>query len=96
MASLALNGITSFSVMPLRLISILGAGIFIFSCVMSIWILFKALFGKVVPGWASTLIPIYILGGLQIMLLGILGEYIGRIYKEVKARPRFIKDIELF
>lgn len=96
MVSLALNGITSFSVVPLRLISVLGVVIFSLSCAMSVWIIFQAFFGKVVPGWASTLIPIYILGGLQIMLIGILGEYIGRIYKEVKARPRFIKEIELF
>lgn len=96
MASLALEGITSFSVVPLRLISILGAAIFLLSCAMSVWIFFKALFGNVVPGWASTVIPIYLLGGLQIMLIGIVGEYIGRIYKEVKARPRFIKDEELF
>ncbi len=96
MASFALDGITSFSVVPLRLVTVAGLLVFIFSCLMSAFILLSVVRGKVVPGWASTVIPIYFIGGIQIIMMGLIGEYIGKIYQEVKARPRFIKDIELF
>jgi len=96
LASLALEGITSFSVVPLRLVAITGALIFLFSCGMTLFYLYHKLMGHTPPGWAGTIIPIYFLGGVQIMFLGLVGEYIGKIYKEVKARPRFIKDEELF
>jgi polyisoprenyl-phosphate glycosyltransferase len=96
LASLALDGITSFSVVPLRLVTFTGALIFLFSCAMTLFYLYEKLVGHTPPGWAGTVIPIYFLGGVQIMFLGLVGEYIGKIYKEVKARPRFIKDEELF
>ena len=96
MLAFAFDGITSFSVAPLRIVTVAGALIFLFSCVMSGFVLLSVIRGNVVPGWASTVIPIYFLGGVQIMMMGLIGEYIGKIYKEVKARPRFIKDIELF
>ena len=96
LASLALDGITSFSVVPLRLVTFTGALIFLFSCAMTLFYLYHKLAGHTPPGWAGTVIPIYFLGGVQIMFLGLVGEYIGKIYKEVKARPRFIKDEELF
>ena len=96
MLSFALDGITSFSIVPLRFVALAGAAIFIFSLLMTIWILFSVARGNVVPGWASTVIPIYFLGGAQVMLMGIIGEYVGKIYKEVKARPRYIVDTELF
>lgn len=96
LASLALDGITSFSVVPLRLVTFTGVALFLFSCAMTLFYLYHKFMGHTPPGWAGTVIPIYFLGGVQIMFLGLVGEYIGKIYKEVKARPRFIKDEELF
>ena len=91
MLSLALEGVTSFSVIPLRIITSLGLLIFVFSMIMSLYVLSIKIFANTaVPGWASTVLPIYLLGGVQIFCLGIIGEYIGRIYREVKARPRYI------
>jgi len=94
LASLALDGITSFSVVPLRLVTCAGALISLFSCAMTLFYLYEKLVGGTPPGWAGTVIPIYFLGGVQIVFVGVVGEYIGKIYKEVKARPRFIKDEE--
>jgi len=91
MLSLALEGVTSFSVTPLRIITGLGLLIFAFSMLMSLYVLSIKIFtNTAVPGWASTVLPIYLLGGVQIFCVGIIGEYIGRIYREVKARPRYI------
>jgi glycosyltransferase involved in cell wall biosynthesis len=91
MLSLALEGVTSFSVTPLRIITGLGLLIFAFSILMSLYVFSIRLFtNTAVPGWASTVLPIYLLGGVQIFCVGIIGEYIGRIYREVKARPRYI------
>jgi len=95
LVSLALDGITSFSVVPLRLVTCAGALIFLFSCAMTLFYLYHKIMGHTPPGWAGTIIPIYFLGGVQIMFLGLVGEYIGKIYKEVKHRPRFIKEQEL-
>ncbi len=96
MISFALTGITSFSVAPLRMVTVIGFIISFLTLLMSIWVLFGYLRGNVVPGWASTVLPFYLLGGFQILSIGLIGEYIAKIYKEVKARPRFIKDTELF
>lgn len=97
MLSLALNGITSFSIVPLRLVTLTGVLIFILSIIMSGYVVYQATFNQsAVPGWASTVLPIYFIGGIQLLGIGLLGEYIGKIYKEVKARPRFIRDAEVF
>ncbi len=91
MLAFALDGITSFSVIPLRLITISGLLIFSISMLMSLYILLVKLFGdSALPGWASTVLPVYLLGGVQIFFLGIIGEYIGKVYIEVKRRPRYI------
>ncbi len=91
MLSLAWNAITSFSVVPLRLITMIGFMVFSFSIAMVGWTLWIRFFSEqAVPGWASTLIPIYFLGGIQILSIGILGEYLGKVYQETKARPRYI------
>jgi glycosyltransferase involved in cell wall biosynthesis len=91
MVSLSLRGLTSFSIMPLRLIAIMGTVVFAASMVMGGWALLAAVQNPgVVPGWASTVIPVYILGGLQLLALGIVGEYIGKSYMEVKRRPLFL------
>ena len=96
LVGLALDGVTSFSVAPLRLVTIAGALVSLFSGAMALYYLWERLAGRTPPGWASTIIPVYFLGGVQIMSLGVVGEYVGKIYKEVKARPRYIKDEELF
>jgi hypothetical protein len=91
MVGLALDAVTSFSVVPLRLITLLGFLVFLFTAIMSVFILWIRFFTDVaVPGWASTLLPIYFLGGVQIFCLGVIGEYLGKIYSESKARPRFL------
>jgi glycosyltransferase involved in cell wall biosynthesis len=91
MLSFAWDGITSFSVMPLRFITAIGFFIFLATLMMSVWVLGVKLFSdEAVPGWASTVLPIYFIGGIQVLSLGIVGEYIGKIYMETKKRPRFI------
>jgi glycosyltransferase involved in cell wall biosynthesis len=90
MISLAWNGITSTTIAPLRFFSILGFIIFIFSLVQSIWVIRQYFAGNVIPGWASTVIPIYFIGSVQLISIGVIGEYIGKIYLETKKRPRYI------
>lgn len=91
MLELAWNGLTSFSPLPLRLITITGILVSIFSFLTGGWALIaKLFFEKTVPGWASTVVPIYFLGGVQLLSLGIIGEYISKIYSEAKRRPRYI------
>lgn len=90
MLGLALDGITSFSVIPLRAISVLGLAICAFSIVMIAWILYgKIVLDAALPGWASSVVPIYFLGGIQLLSLGIIGEYVAKIYMETKRRPRY-------
>ena len=91
MLSFAWDGITSFSVTPLRFITAIGFLIFLITLIMSFWVLGVKLFSdEAVPGWASTVLPIYFIGGIQLFSIGIVGEYIGKIYMETKERPRFI------
>lgn len=94
MLSFAIDGITSFSVQPLRFLSILGAIVSLFSIIFGIWALVVYFMGGTISGWTSMVVPMYFLGGIQILGLGILGEYIGKIYKESKNRPRyFIEEL---
>ncbi len=90
MINLAIDGITSLSVKPLRLISGLGIGVSGLSFIGVLWAVIAQLMGKTVTGWASTVCVICFMGGVQLISLGVLGEYIGKIYMEVKARPRYI------
>lgn len=90
--ALAVDGITSFSVAPLRLITILGFLSFFIAILMSFYSIFSYYESKIVPGWASLFISIYFLGGIQLLSIGIIGEYIGKIYKETKSRPKFIVE----
>ena len=91
MLALAADGITSFSVTPLRLITALGFSVCLFSVVMALWIVLgKLLTDSIVPGWASSVVPIYFLGGVQLLSIGVLGEYVAKIYLETKRRPRYI------
>jgi glycosyltransferase involved in cell wall biosynthesis len=91
MLGLGIDGITSFSAVPLRMIAATGALLFLFSMGVSLWVLGVKLFtDHAVPGWASTTLPIYALGGVQLLSLGLVGEYVAKIYVEVKRRPRYI------
>jgi len=90
MLAFALDGITSFSVKPLRIVSLLGIFIFIICIFLTLYSLISYFYLGTVPGWTSITLPIYFLGGVQILCIGILGEYLGKIYQEVKSRPRFI------
>ena len=90
MLSFAFDGITSFSVKPLRLILTLGAVIFALSLVMLLWTLVRWIAGATVSGWASLMCSIWMIGGIQLLALGVIGEYMGKVYSEAKARPRFI------
>ena len=90
MLALAWEGITSLSVAPLRFVTFTGGLVFVFSMLVSVAVVAIRLFtDRALPGWTSTVLPIFFLGGIQILCIGILGEYLGKIYKEVKARPRF-------
>lgn len=90
MLSLAFEGITSLSVKPLHVITGIGCFIALLSFIGVIWSVIVALTGNSVPGWASMTSIICFLGGVQLTCLGVLGEYIGKIYMEVKGRPRYI------
>lgn len=90
MLALAFEGITSLSVKPLHIITGLGGGIAALSFIGVIWSVIVALCGQSVPGWASMTCIICFIGGVQLTCLGVIGEYIGKIYLEVKQRPRYI------
>lgn len=92
MLSFALDGITNFSIKPLRLLSVLGGGICIISVIVGLWAVIAYLNGRTVYGWTSTVVPLYLLGGIQMLGLGIVGEYIGKIYIEIKNRPKYFID----
>lgn len=90
MLSFAWEGITSFSTIPLKIVTMIGLVIFVTTIIGSIYSLYQKINMQVVPGWTSTVLPILFIGGLQFLSIGILGEYVGKIYKEVKRRPRYI------
>ena len=89
--SLSLDGIVSFTYIPLRFASLAGIISSFIAMLMSFWVLYIKYFsGKNVPGWASIMLPVLIMGGLQLFSIGIIGEYIGRLYVEIKQRPLFL------
>ena len=90
MVALAFDGITSLSVKPIRMITTCGLLMSIISFIGILWAVITALCGQTVAGWASTACLICFIGGIQSMFLGVIGEYVGKIYMEVKARPRYI------
>ena len=92
MFSLAVDGITSMSIRPLRLITVLGFMVSLFSCGMMIKCLIDWALGNNLQGYTTTLLVSLILGGLTLFSLGIVGEYVGKIYLETKQRPKFIID----
>ena len=90
MLSFAINGITSFSTKPLKMITGLGLIMSAVSIIAFIWAFITKIVGFTEHGWSSTMCSIWLIGGLQLFCLGIIGEYIGKIYAEVKQRPRYI------
>lgn len=92
MLNFAVQGITSFSVKPIRLIAVLGGLFALFAVIMGVYALVSLIAGRAVPGWTSTIASIWLIGGVQLIALGLIGEYIGKIYMEVKRRPRFIVE----
>lgn len=96
MLSFAFDGITSFSIKPIRWVTVIGFLIFIASILAIIYTVISKLLGVAVAGWTATMLSIWMLGGIQLLSLGIIGEYIGKIYIESKERPRYlIEALEL-
>ena len=90
MLAFAADGITSFSVKPIRMVFSLGVVVFLVSLVMLLYALVAKLTGHTSAGWTSLMGSIWLIGGIQLLSLGVVGEYVGKIYKEAKHRPRFI------
>ena len=89
MLALAFNGISSFSVKPITMIMWLGVIIIVASLLASVYALISYFVGSVVPGWTSLMVSVWLLGGLQLLAIGMVGMYVGKIYMEVKERPRY-------
>lgn len=96
MISFALDGITSFSIMPIRLVTYAGFLTAFIGILLLIYTIIVYLSGKTTHGWSSLMISIWVVGGIQLISLGIVGEYIGKIFKEVKNRPRYTIESENF
>ncbi len=90
MLSLAVDGITSLSIKPIRIITTIGSVIAALSIIGAIWAVITYFLGESVSGWASTICIICFIGGMHLVCLGVIGEYVGKIYLEVKSRPRYI------
>lgn len=95
MLALAVEGITSTSVKPIRFITLMGFMIFFVSIMMLGYFVITKAKGNTVRGWASTVVSVWAIGGLQMLSIGVIGEYIGKIYLETKERPKFILDVNL-
>jgi glycosyltransferase involved in cell wall biosynthesis len=94
--ALALNGITSYSIVPLRMVAVLGFFMALIGFLVGLEAVFEKIFLHNSPnGWATVVVLLSVFGGIQLFCLGIIGEYVGQLYTEVKSRPRYIKDIEL-
>ncbi|MCM2533099.1 glycosyltransferase family 2 protein [Neobacillus pocheonensis] len=96
MLAFAFDGITSFSVAPIRLVTLIGFLSMVFSLIAGGYALTQELLGHTASGWTSMIISIWFVGGLQLMGIGIIGEYIGKIYQEVKRRPRYSIEKDLY
>ncbi|WP_379970345.1 glycosyltransferase family 2 protein [Ectobacillus sp. sgz5001026] len=96
MINFALDGITSFSIVPIRFVAIMGFIVTFISILMGIYALVQRLVGDVVSGWSSIILSIWFIGGVQLLAMGVIGEYIGKIFKETKRRPRFTIEMDLY
>ena len=95
MLAFASDGITSFSVTPLRLVTTLGLLLFVLSIVAAIWVVVSWMAGRTIEGWASLMIIFLLVSSFQTLALGVIGEYVGKTYFEAKSRPRYIVEKEL-
>lgn len=95
MLALAWEGITSFSTKPIHMVLLAGILFALLGVVMALYALISLIAGHVVAGWTSIMISIWIIGGVQLIALGLIGEYVGKVYTEVKRRPRYIIEKEL-
>ena len=94
--TLALNGITSYSIVPLRLVAVLGFLMAFFGFLVGVETIIEKVFWHNSPnGWATAIILMCVFGGIQLFCLGLIGEYVGQVFREVKARPRYIKNIKI-
>lgn len=94
MIHFALDGITSFSIAPIHLIMTMGIVVMLISIVLMIYTIIEKIQGHIVPGWSSLMISIWFLGGVQLISVSVIGEYIGKVFTEVKHRPRFNIECE--
>ncbi|MED0686049.1 glycosyltransferase family 2 protein [Anoxybacillus ayderensis] len=95
MIRFAFDGLTSFSMMPIRFVSVLGFCSFFVSILFAMYVLFLKMTGHTQTGWTSLMMSIWLVGGLQLIAIGLVGEYIGKVYQETKQRPRYIVDVDL-
>ncbi|GGI45937.1 putative glycosyltransferase YkoT [Paenibacillus marchantiophytorum] len=95
MLAFAFDGITSFSVTPIRFVTLMGFLLFILSVFAGIYAVVGKMVGANVTGWTSLIVSVWFIGGVQLLALGLIGEYIGKIYKEVKQRPLFVIEKDL-
>ncbi|WP_428911190.1 glycosyltransferase family 2 protein [Niallia sp. Krafla_26] len=96
MLAFAFNGITSFSVTPIRFVMLTGCAFFLTSLIFLCYFLTLKFMGETEIGWTSLITSIWLIGGLQLMAIGLIGEYIGKVYQESKRRPKYIVDMDLF
>ncbi|MEH7455146.1 glycosyltransferase family 2 protein [Gottfriedia acidiceleris] len=96
MISFAFDGITSFSIAPIRFVSLLGFLSIVFSLIAGGYAIVQHILGNTVSGWPSLMVSIWFVGGVQLMGIGMIGEYIGKIYHEVKNRPRYAIETDLY
>lgn len=95
MLAFAMEGITSFSIKPVRWVALIGVIFALLGVVMAMYALISLIAGHVVPGWTSIMVSIWIIGGVQLIALGLIGEYVGKVYSEVKRRPKYIVETYL-
>jgi glycosyltransferase involved in cell wall biosynthesis len=92
MIAFAVEGITSFSVKPIKMVIALGFLFALLGVLMALYAIVQAFLGRTASGWASLMVSVWVVGGVQLMALGLIGTYVGKIYTEVKRRPRFIVE----
>lgn len=95
MLAFAVEGITSFSIKPVRWVAAIGAAFALLGVVMAVYALISLIIGHAVTGWTSIMISIWLIGGVQLIALGLIGEYVGKVYSEVKGRPKYIVETYL-
>ena len=92
MTELAWNGVTSFSTKPMKMVLWFGIINFLVALLLTFYVLYGLFYGKVVKGWTSTILPMLYFSGANMFAIGMIGEYIGKIYEEIKGRPRYIVE----